>query len=137
MHQENRVDGSRREAMEMRRKDWAERHPLDLGCVERALPLHVWPVGGGRYRVAGGREMHWVDLRSPRVPRCDCGDHLWRERVCKHMLAAMLREGDERVLHAVADLVADLRATASSRVRATRRSAMPERVNARAPRSRM
>ena len=39
-----------------------------------------------------------MDLRTARQPRCDCGDHLWRERVCKHILAALLREGDERVL---------------------------------------
>ena len=102
----------------MRWMESAERHPLDFGCLERALPLEVRGMGGGRYRVAGGREAHWVDLRSPRVPRCDCGDHLWRERVCKHMLAALLREGDERVLRAVAMLVADLRAAASGYARA-------------------
>ncbi|HET6762359.1 MAG TPA: hypothetical protein VFH27_01775, partial [Longimicrobiaceae bacterium] len=96
-------------------------HAVDAGCLERALPLDVRAMGGGRYHVTGGREMHWVDLHSARVPRCDCGDHLWRERVCKHMLAAMLREGDERVLRAVAMLVADLRAAVSTRLRAVPR----------------
>jgi hypothetical protein len=59
--------------------------------------------------VTGGDEPHWVDLYTRQLPRCDCGDHLWRERVCKHILAVMLREGDERVISAIARLVARLR----------------------------
>ena len=97
---------------------WMEGHEIDAGCLERGLELHVQPVGQRRYRVSGGRETHWVDLRSPHVPRCDCGDHLWRDRVCKHMLAALLREGDEQVLRGVARLVAGLRALADGRARA-------------------
>jgi hypothetical protein len=48
-----------------------------------------------------------VDLYTTDLPRCDCADHLWRD--CKHILAALLREGDERVLAAVHGLVALLR----------------------------
>jgi hypothetical protein len=58
----------------------------------------------------GGREAHWVDLYTARQPRCDCGDHLWRETLCKHILAALLREGDEKVIRAVGELVSSLRA---------------------------
>ena len=83
---------------------------VDLSRLERGLGLQVQPAGRGRYRVSGGGEPHWVDLHSAHHPRCDCGDHLWREAVCKHILAAMLREGDERVLGAVAELVRSLRA---------------------------
>lgn len=85
---------------------------VDLGRLERSLGLRVQPVGRGRYRVLGGSEPHWVDLHHANQPRCDCGDHLWREAVCKHILAAMLREGDERVLGAVARLVMELRGMA-------------------------
>jgi uncharacterized Zn finger protein len=85
---------------------------VEPGRLERGLGLEAVRVGAGRYRVQGGRETHWVDLRSPLVPRCDCGDHLWRERVCKHILAALLREGDPRVLQAVGHLVATLRQAA-------------------------
>jgi len=83
---------------------------VDLPRLERSLGLRVQPAGRGRYRVSGGGEPHWVDLHSTEHPRCDCGDHLWREAVCKHILAAMLREGDERVLGAIAELVRTLRA---------------------------
>ena len=83
---------------------------VDLPRLERSLGLRVQPAGQGRYRVSGGEETHWVDLHSAQHPRCDCGDHLWREAVCKHILAAMLREGDERVLGAIARLVRSLRA---------------------------
>ncbi len=82
---------------------------VDLPRLERSLGLRVEPRGRGRYRVSGGRDEHWVDLHTVAHPRCDCGDHLWRDRVCKHILAALLREGDERVLRALGGLVARLR----------------------------
>jgi uncharacterized Zn finger protein len=87
---------------------------VDLERLERGLGLRVQPAGRGRYRVTGGDEPHWVDLHSAQNPRCDCGDHLWREAVCKHILAAMLREGDERVLVAVGRLVTELRGIADA-----------------------
>ena len=77
--------------------------------LERSLGLRVAPTGPGRYRVSGGSEPHWVDLYNAAHPRCDCGDHLWRERICKHILAALLREGNERVLRAVGVLVREIR----------------------------
>jgi hypothetical protein len=77
--------------------------------LERSLQLHAARTAPGRYRVAGGAHHHWVDLYTTSHPRCDCGDHLWRDRVCKHILAALLREGDERVLVALRELIADLR----------------------------
>lgn len=86
---------------------------VDLARLERSLGLRVTPAGRGRYRVSGGGEPHWVDLHSAQHPRCDCGDHLWRESICKHILAAMLREGDERVLLALNDLVHHLRELAA------------------------
>lgn len=82
---------------------------VDLPRLERSLELRVEPAGRGRYRVVGGDEPHWVDLHSAQHPRCDCGDHLWRDRICKHILAALLREGDERVLRALGLLVSELR----------------------------
>ena len=82
---------------------------VDLSRLERGVGLEVTEVGPGRYAVRGGNEPHWVDLRTPNQPRCDCGDHLWREQVCKHILAALLREGDERVLGALRELVRELR----------------------------
>jgi len=85
---------------------------VDGSRLERSLALEVEAVGNRRYRVAGGSEPHWVDLHSSGIPRCDCGDHLWRERICKHILAALLREGDERVLRALGVLVGHLRSLA-------------------------
>jgi hypothetical protein len=74
---------------------------VDLDRLERGLALVGERVGHGRYRVTGGSQIHWVDLYSSAHPRCDCGDHLWREQICKHILAALLREGDERVVRAL------------------------------------
>ncbi len=78
---------------------------VDLARLERSLGLTAERAGEGRYRVAGGRESHWVDLYTARHPRCDCGDHLWRETICKHILAALLREGNDRVVSALGTLL--------------------------------
>ena len=71
---------------------------IDLDRLERSLGLQGERIGKGRYRVTGGRDDHWVDLYNASHPRCDCGDHLWRDQVCKHIIAALLREGNEQVL---------------------------------------
>jgi len=86
---------------------------LDPARVERGVTLNAVQVGRGRYRVDGGAEPHYVDLSTPNTPRCDCGDHLWRDRVCKHITAALLREGDPEVIAAVGSVVRDLRAAAT------------------------
>lgn len=82
---------------------------IDLSRLERGLSLQGRPLGDGRYFVSGGRDDHWVDLRTPNHPRCDCGDHLWRDAVCKHILAALLREGAPEVIGAVGRLVQRLK----------------------------
>jgi hypothetical protein len=83
---------------------------IDLPRLERSLTLRTLRIGRGQYAVSGGAVTHWVDLYGANQPRCDCGDHVWRDQVCKHILAALLREGNERVLGAVGQLVATLRA---------------------------
>ena len=89
--------------------DLAAAGGLDLDRLERALELAAERVGQGRYRVRGGAHEHWVDLWSAAHPRCDCGDHLWREALCKHILAALLREGDPRVVAGVGQVMQRLR----------------------------
>ncbi|MEJ7810161.1 MAG: SWIM zinc finger family protein [Gemmatimonadaceae bacterium] len=89
--------------------DFAAAGGVDLARLERSLRLTVEKTEPGRYAVGGGQEEHWVDLYSAQHPRCDCGDHLWRETICKHILAALLREGNERVIGALGGLVARLR----------------------------
>ena len=78
---------------------------VDLDRLERSLQLTGERIGVGRYRVSGGSQTHWVDLYSTAHPRCDCGDHLWREQICKHILAALLREGNDRVVAALGRLL--------------------------------
>lgn len=85
---------------------------IDLARLERSLRLHGERCGHGRYRFDGGTEPHWVDLYTASHPRCDCADHLWRDTICKHILAALLREGNEPVIAAVGALIASLRTAA-------------------------
>jgi SWIM zinc finger len=77
---------------------------VDLDRLERSLKLEGKRVGKGRYHVMGGSHAHWVDLYTAAIPRCDCGDHLWRDRICKHILAALLREGNDTVVRALGSL---------------------------------
>jgi hypothetical protein len=90
--------------------DFAAAGGVDLDRLERSLLLRGEPVGSGRYRVSGGVHDHWVDLYTINHPRCDCGDHLWRERICKHILAALLREGNPLVVSALGDMLHRLKA---------------------------
>jgi hypothetical protein len=92
--------------------DFTAAQGVDLDRLERSLGLHGERVGDGRYLVTGGAQDHWVDLYTTGHPRCDCGDHLWRERICKHILAALLREGNERVLTELPRLLARAHAAA-------------------------
>jgi len=86
-----------------------QRLGIDSDRLERSLGLHAERLSPGRFRIEGGEHTHWVDLYTADLPRCDCADHLWRERICKHILAALLREGDDQVLAALQRLVAELR----------------------------
>ena len=96
---------------------------VNLDRLERGLTLHAARVGDGRYRVTGGSGDHWVDLFTAAHPRCDCGDHVWRDQVCKHILAALLREGNEHVVRALATVIARARQTAPSPAPRVRRAA--------------
>ena len=82
---------------------------VDVDRLERSLSLKGQRVGSGRYHFSGGAQEHWVDLYTHGYPRCDCGDHLWRERICKHILAALIREGNEGVVRALGSVVERLR----------------------------
>jgi hypothetical protein len=84
---------------------------VDVNRLERSLSLKGSRIGEGIYHFTGGTQDHWVDLYTTQHPRCDCGDHLWRERICKHILAALIREGNERVVRALGELVERLRTT--------------------------
>ena len=85
---------------------------VDLDRLERSLALDGRRVGNGRYHVVGGDHDHWVDLYTTSIPRCHCGDHIWRERICKHILAALLREGNETVVRALGSLFQRVKAAA-------------------------
>jgi hypothetical protein len=78
---------------------------IDPERLLRAMQLRVERVGRGQYRVTGGDETHYVDLIDPRLERCDCADHLLRQLVCKHLLACLLREGDDRVIRSLGRLM--------------------------------
>lgn len=82
---------------------------VDPARLVRALQLSVVRIDRGRYETSGGKAVHYVDLIDPAMERCDCADFIWRQIVCQHLLACLLREGDERVVAAAARLVTALR----------------------------
>ena len=87
---------------------------VDLDRLERGVQLVAEKIDFRRFRVTGGSTEHWVDLGATGArPRCDCGDYLWRDRDCKHILAAMLHEGNAGVISAIGPMVARLRSQAA------------------------
>jgi hypothetical protein len=66
----------------------------------------VTPVGPEAEKL--GVFAYWVDLYSHDIPRCTCGDHIFRSVICKHMLACLLHENHPLVVSALKDLTAAL-----------------------------
>jgi hypothetical protein len=83
---------------------------MDPARAERSLALEVHPQGGGHYHVIGGAEGHHVNFRDPSVPMCDCADHTWRSKTCKHIVACLIVLGDPRVLGFMVGIAAVKRA---------------------------
>lgn len=65
--------------------------------VQRSLELSVEEHQRGVFYVTGGSEPHWVNLRDPQAPRCDCVDHEARQRICKHLVGVLIYLGDIRL----------------------------------------
>lgn len=82
---------------------------IDPERLCRAIGYNVAPDPGkhGVYNVwsGAGDSSYWVNLRDIDCPLCDCHDHVAREVLCKHAIAALLYEGDPRVLLRVGQLV--------------------------------
>ena len=66
----------------------------------RELTIEAHPELGKRiylvWRQEEDAEPHWVNLGDPMTPDCDCGDFIYRGRLCKHVYAAQLLEESER-----------------------------------------
>ena len=63
--------------------------PQDPARVQRASGLVVEPQADGSFLV---KQMYRVQLDDPMTPACDCGDHAWRDGLCKHAIAAIAYE---------------------------------------------
>lgn len=93
--------------------DFAKLKPIDMGCVGRALSYATKALDNkGQYRVFNPldplKAPHYVDLHSSDVPRCDCGDHEYRDRVCKHIIACLLHENHPVATKALSDYMQGL-----------------------------
>jgi hypothetical protein len=72
--------------------------------IERALALEVYSVDyegqelpKGHYMVAGGSQPHFCVTVSG--VDCDCQDFIWGDnRLCKHLIAALIQEKDPLIL---------------------------------------
>ena len=79
---------------------------IEPGRLRRAVFLDVVRLGPGRrYLVSGGARSHVLELDTDDGRLCDCEDHLWRNLVCKHILACQLREGDVETIAALRAIV--------------------------------
>jgi SWIM zinc finger len=79
---------------------------IDRSRLARAVWLDAHRVGPpGEYRVSGGQTLHQVRLYADDGELCDCSDFLFHRQPCKHVLAAQLREGEEKAIRALRFLV--------------------------------
>ncbi len=69
---------------------------IDLRRLARALYLKCERGASGCYYVSGGAEPHTVQLGEK--PSCDCRDFEIRGRICKHILRARLKRGDDAII---------------------------------------
>lgn len=81
---------------------------LRVETVQRAMELTVEMLGRGRFKVSGGYEPHYLDLYDPEHNRCDCHDHNWRNRMCKHLAAVLIRLGDYRMWCRLQELLEEI-----------------------------
>lgn len=81
--------------------------PIDRDRLSRALLLGTARIGPGQYRVFNPvdplKAPHYVDLASSDTPRCDCGDHEYRDMLCKHIIAALLADNNPVAAEALAE----------------------------------
>lgn len=75
--------------------------------VARAADLELTSCENpGQYYVTGGSDGHYVDLYDPNLDRCDCEDYLWRDRICKHVVAVLVHINDHRLGNRLRELMA-------------------------------
>jgi len=71
----------------------ANRPPLDPVRVGKAMDLNVHRIDDDHFRVYSSRNEYHVALRP--YYECGCGDFVWRNHICKHLIAALLWDGDD------------------------------------------
>lgn len=63
---------------------------LDPDRARRALELDVHYIGQDRYFVDNGKGGYWVNLDPL---DCNCGDAVWNNQICRHLIAALTLAG--------------------------------------------
>jgi hypothetical protein len=69
---------------------------LDKALMRKALALRVEPIGDFEYHVTGEEDDYYVALHY--YFSCDCADFIYRDRICKHLLASLVVHGDREAL---------------------------------------
>lgn len=79
----------------------APRPKLEFDRIQDAITLRVerrMDVRGA-FVVYGKTDVYNVrPIAEHPAWQCDCGDHLWRERLCKHIHSVLIEESDPEAL---------------------------------------
>ena len=76
----------------------------NLMRLTRSPYLTAHRVGPGLYQVTGGAQSHQVEQHEDGWS-CDCEDHQFGGRACKHILSVRLSLGDRGVIRRLRHLV--------------------------------
>jgi hypothetical protein len=95
------------EKTEDERQHWqvGDRPELDPVRVAKAVDLNVVRMDDDHFKVYSSRNEYFVALRP--YYDCGCGDFVWRNEVCKHLIAALLWDGDEEARGLANELIVE------------------------------
>jgi hypothetical protein len=74
------------------------RPPLDPVRVERSLEYFAVRVDEDEYDIIKGSEGVVAYTVRLNPLNCDCGDAVYHNKICKHLIAALYADGDEEAV---------------------------------------
>jgi hypothetical protein len=81
------------------------RPKLDEVRIRRSLEYHACPTEGKRaFDVSKTTDIHNFRVVTLDPMNCDCGDAVFHNQICKHLIAALYADGDQEAVRAYAAL---------------------------------
>jgi hypothetical protein len=83
------------------------RPKLDPDRIRRSLEYHASPFGSAKshtFEVVKTTDLGNSRTVTTRPLNCDCGDAVYHNQICKHLIAALYADSDKEALEAYAEI---------------------------------